>query len=178
MGKRGPRKKNPILEALDGYPCKEAIRELGIEGLGRPFIPEHLMDDARGCIEMIMQSMPDKIYSALDSYLLAAFGVAWALHKQASLKVSDPNFQVVYQANEHGLMVQSPWLAILNKQAMMMATLGDRLGLNPAARAALKMPGARQQKSQFDGLIGQSALLSSSRSSPSHLALVKEDRSA
>ena len=35
-----------------------------------------------------------------------------------------------------------------------MATLGDRLGLDPKSRAALKLPDAKQRKSKFDGLLG------------------------
>ena len=34
-----------------------------------------------------------------------------------------------------------------------MASLGDRLGLDPRSRDALKLPGARQQRSKFDGLL-------------------------
>jgi hypothetical protein len=40
-----------------------------------------------------------------------------------------------------------------------MASLGDRLGLDPKSRAALKLPNARQQRSKFEGLIGQAGLL-------------------
>jgi hypothetical protein len=36
-----------------------------------------------------------------------------------------------------------------------MASLGDRLGLDPKSRAALKLPNARQQRSKFEGLIGR-----------------------
>ena len=43
-------------------------------------------------------------------------------------------------------------------QATIMASLGDRLGLDPKSRAALKLPNARQQKSKFEGLIGQTGL--------------------
>jgi hypothetical protein len=63
----------------------------------------------------------------------------------------------VFQVGDGGAEMQSPWLAILNKQAALMATLGDRLGLDPKSRAALKLPGAKQQKSKFAGLIGQTA---------------------
>ena len=35
-----------------------------------------------------------------------------------------------------------------------MATLGDRLGLDPKSRAALKMPDATKRKSKFAGLLG------------------------
>ena len=65
---------------------------------------------------------------------------------------------------EHG---DNTWLAIMSKQAMMMASLGDRLGLDPGSRAALKLPDARQQKAQFAGLIGQSGSSNSSSVLPS-----------
>lgn len=155
MGKRGPKPKLAALEKLEGNPGKRVIEESGIEALGEPFIPEHLSDDARGCIEVIKQSMPANIYSALDSFLLSAFGTAWALHKLAAHTINDPNFEHVITVGDNGAEAQSPWLAILNKQAALMASLGDRLGLDPKSRAALKLPGAKQRKSKFAGLLGQ-----------------------
>lgn len=153
MGKRGPRQKLAALKKLDGQ--KYVIDQTGIEAMGVPFVPEHLADDARGCIEVIKQSMPDKVYSALDSFLLSAFGTAWALHKMAALEITNPKFEFILEVGENGAKAQNPWLSILNKQATMMASLGDRLGLDPKSRAALKLPNAKQQRSKFDGLIGQ-----------------------
>jgi hypothetical protein len=150
----GRRKKLSALEQLEGNPGKRVIEAAGVEGLGEPFIAEHLMDDARGCIECIKQSMPAKVYSALDSFLLAAFGMAWALHKKAALEISNPEFAWIV-TNSAGSEVPSPWIKILNGQAEKLASLGDRLGLDPKSRAALKLPGAKQQKSKFAGLIGQ-----------------------
>jgi phage terminase small subunit len=167
------RRKLAVMERLEGFPGKTSqaartiFEEAGIPGLGEPFIPEHLMDDARGCIELVKQSMPGGIYSALDSYLLAAFGMAWAIHKMAALAISAPDFEAIREMKDTGALVQNQWLAILNKQALMMATLGDRLGLDPKSRALLKLPGAKQQKSQFAGLIGQSGSLPSLSDLPS-----------
>lgn len=161
MGKRGPKPKLAAVSKLEGNPGKRVIEESGIEALGEPFVPEHLADDARGCIEVIKQSMPSGIYSALDSFILSAFATAWALHKLAAHKINDPEFEHVYEIGDAGAQAQSPWLAILNKQAMLMASLGDRLGLDPKSRAALKLPGAKQRKSKFAGLIGQGALSNS-----------------
>jgi phage terminase small subunit len=161
LGKRGPKPKLAALAKLEGNPGKRVIEESGIEALGEPFIPEHLSDDARGCIEVIKQSMPSNVYSALDSFILSAFATAWALHKLAAHKINDPNFLHVYKVGDNGAEAQSPWLAILNKQAALMATLGDRLGLDPKSRAALKLPDAKQKKSKFAGLVGQSGLSSS-----------------
>lgn len=155
MGKRGPKPKLAALSKLDGNPGKRVIEESGIEALGEPFIPEHLSEDARGCIEVIKASMPASVYSALDSFLLSAFATAWALHKRAAHKINDPDFKHVIAVGDGGAEMQSPWLAILNKQATLMAALGDRLGLDPKSRAALKLPGAKQKKSKFAGLLGQ-----------------------
>ena len=157
MGRRGPQPKLAIFKRLEGNPGKfprHVIEEDGIAGLGTPFIPEHLPDDARGCIEVIMKSMPTSVYSALDTFLLSAFGMAWTLHKRAAIEISNPNFNWTV-ANSAGAQVPSPWIKILNQQAAIMVSLGDRLGLNPTSRAALKLPAARQQKSKFDGLIGR-----------------------
>lgn len=155
LGKRGPRPKLAALKILEGNPGKRVIEESGIEALGEPFIPEHLSDDARGCIEVIKASMPSNIYSALDSFILSAFATSWALHKLATHKINDPTFEHVYKVGDNGAEAQSPWLAILNRQAAVMASLGDRLGLDPKSRAALKLPGAKQRKSKFAGLLGQ-----------------------
>jgi phage terminase small subunit len=54
----------------------------------------------------------------------------------------------------------SPWIRIANQQAVIMAALGDRLGLDPKSRAALKLLTANQRKSKFAGLMGTSAAAS------------------
>jgi hypothetical protein len=53
--------------------------------------------------------------------------------------------------------VESAWIKLGNKQAALMASLGDRLGLDPKSRAALKMPPAKQRKSKLAGLLGAGA---------------------
>jgi hypothetical protein len=37
---------------------------------------------------------------------------------------------------------------------MILASLGDRLGLDPKSQAALKLPEAAHRKSKFEGLLG------------------------
>jgi len=152
MGQRGPRKKLAAIERLEGNPGKRPIDDSGIEAGGEFFVPEHLSDDARGCLEVIKLSMPAKIYAALDSFLLSAFATAWSLHKEAALQISAPDFAHL-TLNASGSPIVNPWHHILNKQAGVMASLGDRLGLDPKARAALKLPSERPS-SKFDGLMG------------------------
>ena len=152
----GRRKKPAEIDRLEGNPGRRFIEETGIEALGSPFIPEHLSDDARGCIDIIKQSMPSNVYSALDSFLLLAFAMAWAIHKRAAHEIGAPSFQWT-TASKRGSPQASPWIRIANQQAGIMAALGDRLGLDPKSRAALKLPAAKQRKSKFAGLMGATA---------------------
>jgi P27 family predicted phage terminase small subunit len=146
-------KKPAALRRLEGNPGRRPIEDCGIEAQGAPFIPEHLCDDARGVIDCIKASMPPSVYSALDSFLLAAFGMAWAIHKRAAHEIGAPGFQWT-TASKRGSPQASPWIRIANQQAGIMAALGDRLGLDPKSRTALKLPDAKQRKSKFAGLMG------------------------
>lgn len=149
----GRRKKLAEIDRLEGNPSRRVIEESGIEALGEPFIPEHLSDDARGCIDIIKQSMPSNIYSALDSFILSAFATAWSIHKRAVHEMGSPGFEWTSKT-KRGAESESVWIKIARQQAALMASLGDRLGLDPKSRAALKLPDARQRKSKFAGLLG------------------------
>jgi hypothetical protein len=153
MGRHGPQKKLAAIKILEGNPGKRIIEESGIEALGTPFIAEHLLEDARGCIAVVQASMPGSVYCALDSFQLAAFGMAWAIHKRAAFEISNPDFSWIV-VNASGTLTPSPWLKVLNAQASLLATLGDRLGLDPKSRSALKLPSQRK-RSKFAGLIGR-----------------------
>ena len=50
-----------VIKRLEGNPGYRRLEERGIEGLGAPFVPEHLPDEACGYIEMIRQSMPSSV---------------------------------------------------------------------------------------------------------------------
>jgi phage terminase small subunit len=150
-------KKPALVRALEGNPGKRPIDLPEVEASGEPSIPEHLPDDARGCIEVIKSSMPPGVYSGLDSFLLSAFAMAWVIHKRAAHEIGNRDF-VFTVPGSTGSQVTSPWIKILNQQATIMASLGDRLGLDPRSRAALRLPSANQQRSKFEGLIGQTGL--------------------
>jgi phage terminase small subunit len=146
MGRRGPQPKPTALKILEGNAGKHQIEPTGIEALGQPYVPDHLSDDGCGCLEIVQQSMPAHVFCAVDTFLLSCFATSWSLHKKAVLKISGPSFDVKRDA---------PWVRLANQQAQLMASLSDRLGLDPRSRAALRLPDVRQKKSKFAGLLGQ-----------------------
>jgi P27 family predicted phage terminase small subunit len=156
---RGRRKKLAAIAVLEGNPGKRPIEAACVEGLGSLFVPEHLNDDARACVEVVRASMPERIYCALDSFTLAAFAMAWSVHKRAARELARADFRFVVDGSKGG-RTQNPWLRIQNQQAALMASLGTKLGLDPHARQALALP-AHKPPSKFEGLLGREANASS-----------------
>lgn len=148
----GRRKKLPQLEILEGNPTKRRVEPVLIEGIGEVYVPRHLSEDAKGLIEVIKRGMPRGVYTSLDSTLIAAYATAWSEHKRAVIAMAAPDFEPIV-TNTAGNPTLSPWYKALNSQAQIMASLGDRLGLDPKSRAALHLP-AEKPKSKFDGLRG------------------------
>jgi phage terminase small subunit len=148
----GRKAKLAVIKHLEGNPGKKRIPAPGVSAKGGPFIPDHVSDDAHACMEIIRQSMPVEVYSRLDSFELTAFATAWAIHKYATIQINSPDFEWM-ETIAAGTKKPNPWLAVLNEQVRAMVMLGDRLGLDPKSRAALRTP-AEQPKSKFADLTG------------------------
>lgn len=153
MGARGPRPETPEIQALKGNPGKRKKRAPSIKPSGDVYIPNYLEGDARECFEMIVGAMPPGTYAATDTGGVAIYAVAWADHKRATeaLKTEPP-----LVPGAKGGLVKNPWFGIRSDAARIMMAMGDRLGLDPKARAAISKP-EEKSASKFSGLIGQSA---------------------
>lgn len=124
-----------------------------VQAMGEVFTSPHLADDAKACIEIVKRSMPPKLYREIDSFQMAAFATAWAIHKRCVEEINKPDFEFVI-TRDNGMQTQSSWLVILTTQANALATLGDRLGLDPRSRQGLHLPEQLPPKSKFEGLVG------------------------
>lgn len=150
MGKRGPKPKPMELRRLEGNPAARPLNEDAPQPTGKPRRPAYLTGYAAEVWTKVVGSMPEKIYSPADEELLAAYCVAAAMHREAVVRLSEMGAVIV---GESGAPYQNPWTGILNTQATKMATIGSRLGLDPAARATLRVPKDEQPKSKFEGLV-------------------------
>ncbi|MCB5173656.1 phage terminase small subunit P27 family [Microvirga lenta] len=148
MGKRGPKPTHPDLVKLAGNPGHRPEKPV-VRTVGEAEKPDHLDHVASAAWDTIVGSMPSGFYSQADAPILSAFCQAYALHKLAVEALEKEGHISVGQS---GAAYQNPWVSILNKQAMTMASLGDRLGLSPAARVGLKVE-HEKPKSKFEGLI-------------------------
>jgi phage terminase small subunit len=167
-GKGTGRRKQPIkIHELAGFPDKRSrasqvqALSLMLPNVGAVYVPDHLHEDAQGCLQVIKDSMPDGIYSRLDTFLLSAFACAWATHKRAAHEMNNPNFEWVI-ASRNGGETTSPWIRLMFEAGKQMATLSDRLGLNPGVRQSLRLPTTLQNRDPYEDLIELNASSSSS----------------
>lgn len=150
MGKRGPAPKPQHLKQLEGNPGKRRINRAAPVCDGGLSMPDHLGEYARAVWGRIVEAMPPRLYSNCDRELLAAYCEAADLHRRAVMAVRVEGEVTV---GESGAPYQNPWVSILNRQAQLLATLGTRLGLDPAARSSLAVPDAERPESKFEGLV-------------------------
>lgn len=150
MGKRGPKPKPMELRRIEGNPSRRPMNDSAPEAQGRPQPPDYLSAYARTVWDRVIGSMPEKIYTAADQDLLAAYCVQSDLHRSAAEQAGREG--AVIPSNE-GRSYVNPCIKVLNEAARQMTSIGTRLGLDPAARATLKVPKDEKPKSKFEGLV-------------------------
>jgi P27 family predicted phage terminase small subunit len=140
--------------------AKESLLEIKMPNMGSVFVPPHIHEDAQDLIENVLAHMPDGILKNLDTYALASYACAWAIHKRAALQMSDPEFELVTFNQNTGVGHPNPWIKIMFEAGNQMARLGARLGLDPISRDTMFLQRvehnrAHGQGGKFSGLIGQ-----------------------
>ena len=150
MGKRGPQPKPQTIKEIEGNPGKRSLNKSALVATGKPSCPGYLSDHAKEVWQTVVGSMPPSLYASCDSFLLASYCTAVDMHRQAIEGISEEG---AVATGQNGAPYQNPWISILNKQAQLLATLGGRLGLDPAARNSLNLPIGEEKKSKFADLI-------------------------
>lgn len=147
---KGRRPKPNELKRLEGNPGRRPIADDAAQPTGRPSKPDYVQGYAAEVWHRLVGSMPEKVYTGADQELIAAYCVAADLHRQS---VANVNAMGAVVLNDDGNQVTNPHLRVLNSQATKMASIGSRLGLDPAARASLRVPKDDKPRSKFAGLI-------------------------
>ena len=94
--------------------------------------PVHMSEGAREVWKSAIASVsPDRL-SELDRAALGAWATACDLYRQAQIGLNETG--LVVKAPITGTLVQSPYLAILNKQVSIIVRTSTQLGFTPASR--------------------------------------------
>lgn len=84
-----------------------------------------------------IEHAPPGLLKKLDRAVLTIWVIAEDCHRQASLKVAEVGMLI--KAPNTGLPIQSPYMAILNKQAHIMLNAAAQLGFTPSSRSQISI---------------------------------------
>jgi len=103
--------------------------------LGEP--PERLSEGAKEAWRLAISCAPEGLLTGLDATILAAWAVAADLFWRAQEGLAKTRLLI---KSPNGFPVQSPYLAIINKQAQLMSRAAAELGFTPASRSRVTVP--------------------------------------
>ena len=98
--------------------------------------PAHMSDGAKAVWKSAIDSVSPDQLNELDRAALGAWATACDLYRQAQIGLDETG--LVVKAPVTGTLVQSPYLAILNKQVSIIVRTATQLGFTPVSRARVK----------------------------------------
>lgn len=148
---RGRKPKPTWLKIIEGHAghrplnVNEPIPE---DPLGGP--PEDFSDAQRRIWDHAVKAAPPGLLTELDRYVLITYCVAAALHDEARAQLR--KYGALVKAPITQVPMQSPWLTILNKQALIMQKAISDMGFSPSSRGRVKIERKQQLGNGFDDL--------------------------
>lgn len=141
MRKGGPKPKPTMLKVLQGSrirkrPGRDPMREpIPLGNLKDP--PAQIAADARllSVWQQALAEAPPELLKRIDASILASWVAAYVLHQDALAQVMKVGLLVKSPKTETPM--QSPYLPIVNKQALIMMRAIEHLGFSPAARTRI-----------------------------------------
>jgi P27 family predicted phage terminase small subunit len=99
--------------------------------------PTDFSDAQKAIWDHAMKAAPPGLLTELDRHMLVNYCVAADLHHQARLKIQQ--FGPIIKAPQSGVPMQSPYMAVLNKQAQIMQKCMSEMGFTPSSRSRVKV---------------------------------------
>ena len=135
---RGRRPKPTALKEMEGNPGKRPLNSREPSPLGDLYAaPEWMTESQREGWAYAITHAPYGLLKQLDRSILAIWVVAEDLHREAAEKIDQ--YGLLTKSPNAGLPLQSPYLAILNKQAQIMLKAGAELGFSPSSRTRVQV---------------------------------------
>ena len=121
------------------------------EFLGEP--PEHLSEGAKEAWRYAIKCAPPGLLSTLDGSVLMIWACAADLFNKAQAGLAKTGLLI--KSPEGGFPMQSPYLAIANKQAQIMQKAATEMGFTPASRPRVSIaPEPADELDPWDAIAG------------------------
>lgn len=116
--------------------CRMNLREPQPEGdLVEP--PDYMTEGAKSAWRYALECAPPNLLKRLDMSVLEIWACAADLYRKAQTGISETGLLVA--APNTGVPMQSPYLAIANKQAQIMTRAATEMGFTPASRSRVNL---------------------------------------
>lgn len=137
---KGRKPKPTALKRAQGNPGKRALNHAEPQPPeGLPDCPPHLSEAAQAEWHRLAQALHDMgVLTMADRAALAAYCQAWGRWVEAEEKLQTTPAMI---RTPSGYVQQSPWMSVANKQLELMGRYMAELGLTPAARSRIAVPG-------------------------------------
>lgn len=135
---RGRKPKPTWLKVVAGNPGRRPLNSsepIPAGELADP--PEWLTSAQKDGWRYAIEHAPPGLLRRLDRSVLAVWVVAEDLHRDAAEKIA--KYGAVIKAPHTGVPIQSPYVAILNKQAALMMKAAAEMGFTPSARSRVNV---------------------------------------
>lgn len=111
--------------------------------------PDWLTESQKEGWRFALLHAPAGVLARIDRAMLTLWVVAEDLHRTAVLQVGS---NLIIRSPIKGEPIQNPYLAIVNKQAMIMIRAASELGFSPAARPRFGKGGERDPDNEYGSL--------------------------
>jgi len=100
--------------------------------------PDYMSDGAKQAWCYAIDSAPEHLLRRLDMSVLEVWSCAADLYRKAQIGITKTGLLI--KAPNTGVPMQSPYLAIANKQAQIMTKAAVEMGFTPASRSRISLP--------------------------------------
>ena len=129
------------LKIVAGNPGKRPLNQNEPKPAGNlDTAPEWLTEAQQACWRYAIEHAPSGLLKRLDSAALVVWVVAEDLHRQATEKLARSGLVIKTPLTGHPM--QSPYLGIVNRQALIMMKAAAELGFTPSSRTRIHVESA------------------------------------
>lgn len=116
--------------------------------------PDYMTQGARAAWFYALECAPPNLIRKLDMSVLEVWACAADLYRQAQAGIGKTGLLV--KAPHSGVPIQSPYLAIANKQAQIMTRAAIEMGFTPASRSRISTPmdSSADGQDMWDDIVG------------------------
>lgn len=143
---RGRKPKPTLLKILDGSKAPINQNEPKVTG-DLTEAPDWFTEQQKASWDYAIANAPSGLLKRLDRSVLTTWVVAENLHREATQQVS--KLGLIIKSPVKGEPMQNPWLAIVNRQALLMMKASSELGFSPTSRSRVTIEEKADEQNPF-----------------------------